>query len=71
MKKLRLALDWTLNVNHIGFFIAKDHGFYTDEQIDIEILNPKEDNYARFTSEETLELTITNFARHLTTEHLY
>ena len=46
MKKLRLALDWTPNVNHIGFFIAKDHGFYTDEQIDIEILNPKEDNYA-------------------------
>ena len=26
--KIKLALDWTPNTNHIGFFIAKELGFY-------------------------------------------
>ena len=25
--KLRLALDWTPNINHIGFYVAKEKGF--------------------------------------------
>ena len=61
MMKLKLALDWTPNVNHIGFFIAKELGFYSEVGIDLEILNPKDDNYL-LTPGKKLELDISDFA---------
>lgn len=61
MIKIKLALDWTPNVNHIGFFIAKDLGFYKQQGIDLEILNPKDDNYA-MTPGKKLEIDIADFA---------
>lgn len=61
MKKLTLALDWIPNVNHIGFLIAKELGFYNQLGIDLEILNPKDDNYS-MTPGKKLELDIADFA---------
>ncbi|MFT7164608.1 MAG: ABC-type nitrate/sulfonate/bicarbonate transport system substrate-binding protein [Flavobacterium sp.] len=61
MIKLKLALDWTPNVNHIGFLIAKELGFYNQQGIDLEILNPKDDNYS-MTPGKKLELDIADFA---------
>lgn len=61
MIKLKLALDWTPNVNHIGFIIAKELGLYNQEGIDLEILNPKDDNYA-MTPGKKLELDLADFA---------
>ena len=61
MITLKLALDWTPNVNHIGFFIAKELGFYKQQGIDLEILNPKDDNYA-MTPGKKLELDMADFA---------
>ncbi|WP_397447126.1 ABC transporter substrate-binding protein [Polaribacter sp. R77954] len=61
MTILKLALDWTPNTNHIGFFIAKELGFYSDVDIELEILNPKEDNYA-MTPGKKLELDLADFA---------
>ena len=46
MKTLKIALDWTPNINHIGLFIAKELGFYEEVEICLEILNPLDDNYA-------------------------
>ncbi len=61
MRTLRLALDWTPNVNHIGFFIASELGFYTEQGIDLALLNPKDDNYA-LTPGKKLELGMADFA---------
>ncbi|MFN9113905.1 MAG: ABC transporter substrate-binding protein [Bacteroidota bacterium] len=61
MTKIKLALDWTPNINHIGFFIAKDLGFYTNQGIDLEILNPLEDNY-QITPGKKLEMNLADFA---------
>lgn len=61
MEVLKLALDWTPNTNHIGFFIAKELGFYADVNIDLKILNPKDDNYA-VTPGKKLELDLADFA---------
>lgn len=61
MIKLKLALDWTPNVNHIGFFIAKELGFYKQQGIELEILNPKDDNYS-MTPGKKLELDFADFA---------
>lgn len=61
MISLTLALDWTPNVNHIGFLISKELGFYEQQGIDIKILNPKDDNYS-MTPGKKLELDIADFA---------
>jgi ABC-type nitrate/sulfonate/bicarbonate transport system substrate-binding protein len=61
MIKLKLALDWTPNINHIGFLIAKELGFYKQQGIDLEILNPQDDNYA-MTPGKKLELDVADFA---------
>jgi ABC-type nitrate/sulfonate/bicarbonate transport system substrate-binding protein len=35
---VRLALDWTPNTNHTGFFVARAKGWYDDAAIELEIL---------------------------------
>lgn len=37
-KRVRIALDWTANTNHIGLFVARDKGFYAEAGIAAEIL---------------------------------
>ncbi len=36
--KVTVALDWTVNTNHIGMFIARDQGFYKEAGLDVTIL---------------------------------
>ena len=36
--KVRLALDWTPNTNHLGFYVAQAKGWYAAANIDFEIL---------------------------------
>ena len=38
MAKVTVALDWTVNTNHIGMFIARDQGFYKEAGLDVTIL---------------------------------
>ena len=45
MNKIKLALDWTPNINHIGFFVAKEKGYYKEKDIDLKIISPEMDNY--------------------------
>ena len=35
---VRLALDWTPNTNHIGFYVAQEDGTYADAAIDLRFL---------------------------------
>jgi ABC-type nitrate/sulfonate/bicarbonate transport system substrate-binding protein len=61
MKTLKIALDWTPNMNHIGIFIAKELGYYQEKGIEVEILNPLKDNY-KLTPGKKLELGLADFA---------
>ncbi|ANL48713.1 NMT1/THI5 like domain-containing protein [Rhizobium phaseoli] len=36
--KVRIALDWTPNTNHIGIYVAQAKGFYAAAGLDVEIL---------------------------------
>ncbi|GHD24304.1 ABC transporter substrate-binding protein [Tianweitania populi] len=36
--KVRVALDWTPNTNHIGLYVAREKGFYAQAGLDVEIL---------------------------------
>jgi len=35
-----ITLDWTPNTNHTGIYVAKDLGFFADEGLDVQILQP-------------------------------
>ncbi|MEM9392089.1 MAG: ABC transporter substrate-binding protein [Bacteroidota bacterium] len=61
MTKLSLALDWTPNVNHIGFLVARERGYYSDASVDVEIISPAVDNY-QLTPAKRVELGQVDFA---------
>ncbi|MFD2058455.1 ABC transporter substrate-binding protein [Mesorhizobium calcicola] len=37
-QKITVALDWTVNTNHIGLFVARDKGFYGEAGLNVDIL---------------------------------
>ncbi len=37
-EKVTIALDWTLNTNHVGLVVARDRGLYAEAGLDVEIL---------------------------------
>ncbi|MCH8568752.1 MAG: ABC transporter substrate-binding protein [Balneolales bacterium] len=61
MDKITLALDWTPNINHIGFFVAKAKGYYRDAGLDVQIIDPSADNY-EITPAKKVELGQADFA---------
>lgn len=61
MQTLKIALDWTPNVNHIGLFVAKELGFYSAQGIQLELLNPLDDQY-QVTPGKKLELDQADFS---------
>ena len=42
-RKITFALDWTPNTNHTGLYVARDKGFFTEEGLEVEIVQPSED----------------------------
>jgi len=61
MEKISLALDWTPNINHIGFFVAKEKEFYAQEGIEVALISPSEDDYS-VTPAKKVELGKADFA---------
>ena len=61
MEKLKIALDWTPNTNHTGLFAAAEMGFYQEQNIDLSIISPANDNYSE-TPAKKLELGQVDFA---------
>ena len=60
---LKLALDWTPNTLHAGILIAEAKGYYKDDGLGLEIINPADDNYevtpAKKLSQKQVHLAIT------------
>ncbi|MEM1123985.1 MAG: ABC transporter substrate-binding protein [Bacteroidota bacterium] len=59
--QLKIALDWTPNINHIGFYVAQEKGFYEEQGLSVELITPDHDNYA-ITPAKKVELGIVDFA---------
>jgi NitT/TauT family transport system substrate-binding protein len=45
MTEIDLALDWTPNTNHTGFYVALAEGYYDDQDLDVSIHSPADDDY--------------------------
>ncbi|MEL6561241.1 MAG: ABC transporter substrate-binding protein [Bacteroidota bacterium] len=61
MQQIVIALDWTPNINHIGFFIANELNFYKQLELSVDITDPSIDNYA-VTPAKKVELGQADFA---------
>ncbi len=61
MKEIKLALDWTANTNHSGFYVAKAKGFYKEAEIELQIQTPDTDNY-KHTPAKKVELGLADVA---------
>ncbi|MGB5943909.1 MAG: ABC transporter substrate-binding protein [Leeuwenhoekiella sp.] len=61
MNKIKIALDWTANVNHIGLYIARDLGYYSEKKLEISIHTADEDHY-KTTPAKKVELGEVDFA---------
>uniref|UniRef100_A0A0D6R7S3 Thiamine pyrimidine synthase n=1 Tax=Araucaria cunninghamii TaxID=56994 RepID=A0A0D6R7S3_ARACU len=43
---ISVALDWTPNTNHVGFYVAKALGYYEEVGLKVDIVSPHLDEYA-------------------------
>lgn len=46
LTKVTVMLDWTPNTNHTGLYVAKDKGFYKEQGLDVQILQPGQNTTA-------------------------
>ena len=42
---IRVALDWTPNTNHTGFYVALANGYYAEAGVEVALLSPEADRY--------------------------
>lgn len=41
-EKVRIVLDWTPNTNHTGLYVAQDKGYFAEQGLEVEIMQPPE-----------------------------
>jgi ABC-type nitrate/sulfonate/bicarbonate transport system substrate-binding protein len=41
--RIRVVLDWTPNTNHTGLYVALEKGWFAEEGLEVEIMQPPED----------------------------
>lgn len=42
LEKVQVVLDWTPNTNHTGLYVARDKGYFKEQGLDVEIIQPGE-----------------------------
>lgn len=47
LKKVTVLLDWTPNTNHTGVYVAQKRGYYKEQGLDVEIVQPGEGGAAQ------------------------
>jgi ABC-type nitrate/sulfonate/bicarbonate transport system substrate-binding protein len=67
-EKVTLVLDWTPNTNHTGLYVALENGYFTDNGLDVEIIQPSEGSVVQLVAAGSAQFGIdfqeaTTFAR--------
>lgn len=58
-EKVIVTLDWTPNTNHTGLYIALEKGYYDDEGLDVQIIQPAEGTVEQLISSNQAQFGIT------------
>jgi ABC-type nitrate/sulfonate/bicarbonate transport system substrate-binding protein len=46
-EKVTVFLDWVPNTNHTGLYVAKDQGYFAEQGLDVEIIQPSDSGAAQ------------------------
>ncbi|HEX3031070.1 MAG TPA: ABC transporter substrate-binding protein [Bacillota bacterium] len=46
LQKVTVLLDWVPNTNHTGLYVAKEQGYFKDQGLDVEIIQPSQGGVA-------------------------
>lgn len=57
-EKITFVLDWTPNTNHTGLYAALANGYYEEQGLDVEIVQPVEDGAAMMVASGTAQFGI-------------
>ncbi len=56
--KITLCLDYTPNTNHSGIFVAQEKGYFDDENLEVEIIQPEEGTATELCAAGKVQLAI-------------
>ncbi len=57
-KKIVLCLDYTPNTNHSGIFVAEEKGYFDEENLEVEIIQPEEGTATELCAAGKVQLAI-------------
>ena len=52
---VKVALDWTPNTNHTGFYVAREKGMYNSVDLQVEFLGVHDDGYKVTPAQKVLQ----------------
>ncbi len=58
LEKVVLVLDWVVNTNHTGIYTAKELGYFTDEGLDVEIVQAPDMNFIEMVGVDSAQIGI-------------
>lgn len=58
LQKVTLVLDWVVNTNHTGIFVAKELGYFEDEGLDVEIVQAPDMNFIEMVGVDSAQIGI-------------
>lgn len=57
-EKVTMVLDWTPNTNHTGLFVALENGYYKEQGLDVDIIQPPEGGAATLVATQKADFGI-------------
>lgn len=57
-QKVTLVLDWAVNTNHVGIYVAKELGYFTAEGLEVNIVQAPEMNFVEMVGLNTAQFGI-------------
>ena len=58
LEKVTLVLDYTPNTNHTGIYLANEKGYYKDQGIDLEIIQPSDSDAATLVASDKAQFGV-------------
>ena len=55
LQKIRVVLDWTPNTNHAGVYVARELGYYKEQGLEVEIIQPGENTAEKIVASNQAE----------------
>lgn len=59
-QEIKVTLDWTPNTNHTGIYVAKDMGYFADEGLQVDVVQPSKTTSIQLTASGKTEFGVSH-----------